>query len=68
MKTKLNRKIPALVFCLLFSCVMASAQQFTAKGVVVDSNGEPVIGGGVALKGTLFPVGGYRNHLHGHSR
>ena len=50
MKTKLNRKIPALVFCLLFSCVMASAQQFTAKGVVVDSNGEPVIGGGVALK------------------
>jgi len=51
MKTKLNRKIPALVFCLLFSCVMASAQQFTAKGVVVDSNGEPVIGGGVALKG-----------------
>ena len=51
MKTKLNRKIPALVFCLLFSCIMASAQQFTAKGVVVDSNGEPVIGGGVALKG-----------------
>ena len=50
MKTKLNRKIPALVFCLLFSCIMASAQQFTAKGVVVDSNGEPVIGGGVALK------------------
>ncbi len=50
MKTKLNRKIPALVFCLLFSCLMASAQQFTAKGVVVDSNGEPVIGGGVALK------------------
>ena len=50
MKTKLNRKIPALVFCLLFSCFMASAQQFTAKGVVVDSNGEPVIGGGVALK------------------
>ena len=50
MKTKLNRKIPALVFCLLFSCVMASAQQFTAKGVVVDSNGEPVIGGGVALR------------------
>ncbi len=51
MKTKLNRKIPALVFCLLLSCFMASAQQFTAKGVVVDSNGEPVIGGGVALKG-----------------
>ena len=50
MKTKLNRKIPALVFCLLLSCFIASAQQFTAKGVVVDSNGEPVIGGGVALK------------------
>ena len=51
MKTKLNRKIPALVFGLLFSCLMASAQQFTAKGVVVDGNGDPVIGGGVALKG-----------------
>ena len=51
MKTKLNRKIPALVFCLLFSCLAASAQQFTAKGVVVDSEGYPVIGGGVALKG-----------------
>ena len=51
MKTKLNRKIPALVFCLLFSCLAASAQQFTAKGVVVDSDGYPVIGGGVALKG-----------------
>ena len=54
MKTKLNRKIPALVFCLLFGCIMASAQQFTAKGVVVDSNGEPVIGGGVAL--LIVPV------------
>ena len=63
MKTKLNRKIPALVFCLLFSCLMASAQQFTVKGVVVDSNGEPVIGGGVALKsnqtvGTVTDIDG----------
>ena len=36
---------------MLFCCVAASAQSFTAKGVVVDSNGEPVIGAGVALKG-----------------
>lgn len=29
----------------------AAAQQFTAKGIVVDSNGEPVIGASVVLKG-----------------
>ena len=49
--TKRSWKIPTLVFLMLFCCVAASAQSFTAKGVVVDSNGEPVIGAGVALKG-----------------
>ena len=41
----------SLVVTLLLGCLSASAQQFTAKGVVVDSNGLPVIGAGVALKG-----------------
>ena len=41
----------SLIVTLLLSCLSASAQQFTAKGVVVDSNGQPVIGAGVALKG-----------------
>ena len=49
--TKLNRKIPSLIFCMLFFCFTAVAQQFTATGVVVDGNGEPVIGAAVALKG-----------------
>ena len=38
----------SLVVTLLLGCLSASAQQFTAKGVVVDSNGLPVIGAGVA--------------------
>ena len=41
----------SLIVTLLLGCLSASAQQFTAKGVVVDSNGQPVIGAGVALKG-----------------
>ena len=48
---KTNRKIPSLIVLLLFCCMSASAQSFLAKGVVVDSNGEPVIGAAVALKG-----------------
>ena len=48
---KTNRKIFSLIVMLLCCCFSASAQQFTAKGVVVDSNGEPVIGAAVALKG-----------------
>ena len=52
MKSKLNWKILSLIFSMLFCCFTASAQQFTAKGVVVDSDGYPVIGGGVALKGS----------------
>ena len=49
--TKRSWKIPTMIFLMLLCCVAASAQSFTAKGVVVDSNGEPVIGAGVALKG-----------------
>ena len=48
---KTNRKIPSLIVLLLFCCLSASAQSFLTKGVVVDSNGEPVIGAAVALKG-----------------
>ena len=48
---KTNRKIPSLIILLLFCCITASAQQFAAKGVVVDSNGVPVIGAAVTLKG-----------------
>ena len=49
--TKQIRKIPSLIILMLFCCLTAAAQQFTAKGIVVDSNGEPVIGASVVLKG-----------------
>ena len=49
--TKQIRKIPSLILLMLFCCMTAAAQQFTAKGIVVDSNGEPVIGASVVLKG-----------------
>lgn len=45
------RKIPLLMMLMLLCCLTATAQQFTAKGIVVDSNGEPVIGASVVLKG-----------------
>ena len=48
---KTNRKIPSLILLMLFCCITASAQQFAAKGVVVDGNGVPVIGAAVTLKG-----------------
>ena len=49
--TKQIRKIPSLILLMLFCCMTAAAQQFTGKGIVVDSNGEPVIGASVVLKG-----------------
>lgn len=49
--TKQIRKIPSLILLMLFCCVTAMAQQMTVKGIVVDSNGEPVIGASVVLKG-----------------
>ena len=48
---KTNRKIPSLILLMLFCCITASAQQFAARGVVVDGNGVPVIGAAVTLKG-----------------
>ena len=49
--TKQIRKIPSLILLMLFCCFTAMAQQSTVKGIVVDSNGEPVIGASVVLKG-----------------
>lgn len=45
------RKIPLLMMLMLLCSLTVAAQQFTAKGIVVDSNGEPVIGASVVLKG-----------------
>ncbi len=48
------RKIPYLCFCMLFGCLTATAQNTggkTAKGVILDSNGETVIGASVVVKG-----------------
>ena len=49
--TKSIARFLTLVALLFTCCLSAQAQRFTAKGVVVDSNGEPVIGAAVALKG-----------------
>ncbi len=49
--TKQSWKILTLVFLMLFGCVTASAQSFSAKGVVVDSNGVPVTGAAVQVQG-----------------
>ena len=48
--TKQIQKIPLLVFLALFCSMTVMAQQFTARGVVVDNNGDPVIGASVVLK------------------
>ncbi len=49
--TKQSWKILTLVFLMMFGCVTASAQSFSAKGVVVDSNGVPVPGAAVQIEG-----------------
>ncbi len=49
--TKQSWKILTLVFLMMFCCVTASAQSFSAKGVVVDSNGVPVTGAAVQVQG-----------------
>lgn len=49
--TKQIRKIPSLILLMLFCSITVAAQQFTAKGIVVDSSGIPVIGASVVLKG-----------------
>ena len=44
------RTSPSLILLMLFCCMNAMAQGLSVKGVVVDSNGEPVIGASVVLK------------------
>lgn len=47
------RKIPYLFLLMLFSCLTASAQRgITVRGTVEDSNGEPVIGASIVVKGS----------------
>ena len=38
------RKIPYLFLLMLFSCLNLQAQGLQVRGVVVDSNGESIIG------------------------
>lgn len=45
------RKIPYLFLLMLFSCLNLQAQGLQVRGVVVDSNGESIIGASVVLKG-----------------
>jgi len=57
------RTIPSLILLMLFCCMNAMAQGLSVKGVVVDSNGEPVIGASVVLKsntsvGTISDIDG----------
>lgn len=50
--TKKIQKIPYLILVMLLCCLMVSAQRgVTVKGVVVDGNGETIIGASVVLKG-----------------
>lgn len=62
--TKKIQKIPGLLLFMLLSCLTVSAQQgVTVKGIVVDGNGETVIGASVVLKennsvGTISDIDG----------
>lgn len=47
------RKIPCLFLLMLFSCLTALAQRgVTVRGTVEDSNGEPVIGASIVVRGS----------------
>ena len=46
----------ATVFVMLFVCVGLYAQNITVKGTVKDSNGDPVVGAAVLIKGTQTGV------------
>ncbi len=46
----------ATVFVMLFVCASLFAQNITVKGTVKDSNGEPIVGAGVLIKGTQTGV------------
>ena len=50
--TEKNQKILYLFLFMLLSCLTVSAQKgITVKGMVVDGNGETIIGASVVLKG-----------------
>ena len=46
----------AAVFAMLLVCASIFAQNVTVKGTVKDSNGEPIVGAGVLIKGTQTGV------------
>ena len=46
----------ATVFAMLLVCASLFAQNVTVKGTVKDSNGEPIVGAGVLIKGTQTGV------------
>lgn len=62
--TKKIQKIPYLILVMLLCCLTVSAQKgVTVKGVVVDGNGETIIGASVVLKsnssvGTISDIDG----------
>ena len=62
--TKNIQKIPFLFFLMLLTCFSAVAQNgITVKGVVLDGNGDSVIGASVVLKsdatvGTITDIDG----------
>ncbi|WP_373729119.1 SusC/RagA family TonB-linked outer membrane protein [Bacteroides heparinolyticus] len=62
--TKKIQKIPGLILMMLLCCLTVSAQKgVTVKGVVVDGNGETIIGASVVLKsnssvGTISDIDG----------
>lgn len=62
--TKKIQKIPYLILVMLLCCLTVSAQRgVTVKGVVVDGNGETIIGASVVLKsnssvGTISDIDG----------
>ena len=45
----------------LFVAFGLNAQNITVKGTVTDNTGEPVIGAGVVIKGTLKGVGRWKH-------
>ena len=53
-KTKLTRL--AFLWCLLFMSVIVSAQESIRKGKVTDEDGQPIVGVGVVVAGTLNGV------------
>ena len=46
----------AAVFAMLLVCASLFAQNVTVKGTVKDSNGDPIVGAGVLIKGTQTGV------------